>query len=311
MTTDRSLGHPSGPLSTSPITTYQLPITSCQLPITAFLCLHRLDAWGVSFIVAALALVQHRALTWQTGLLLAAITVHYWLGYWLNDYHDASRDRGDDLKARQNFFVRRPLGRRPVAAVAGLLFGLSALVFASFGWRGVVVALLNLLVIWAYSAPPLRLKSRPGLDLLAHAIFVQSWPYWICLWLIRASLQPTDAALLSICFLASLAGQLYQQVRDFDLDSATDTNFATRVGVGTALRALKACSLALLLLSIVALASGVLPWPLLPLGLLGLPKIVRHIVRRGRAAQRTYSPRLMYASMGLALAYTCGLLIWH
>ncbi|HEX6387020.1 MAG TPA: hypothetical protein VF177_20340, partial [Anaerolineae bacterium] len=51
--------------------------------------LHRIDAWGVAFILAALALLIHDALGGRTILLLAAIPFMYWFGYVVNDYWDA------------------------------------------------------------------------------------------------------------------------------------------------------------------------------------------------------------------------------
>jgi lycopene elongase/hydratase (dihydrobisanhydrobacterioruberin-forming) len=299
-----SAAHGSQPASAAAGPAQRRPASASWL--IESLLLKRIDAWGVSIIVAALALYNHQALSWQTALLLAAIGIHYWLGYWLNDYHDASRDGADLAKAHQNFFVQRPAGRGRVALVAGLLFGLSSVVYGSFGWRGLLVMVVNIAIIWAYSAPPLRLKSRPGLDLLTHALFVQPWPYLVCLWLIGARPNMLDAAVVSICFMASLTGQLYQQVRDYEVDRATDTNFATWVGRPAAQLTLRLSSLVLTLLFVAAVVAGALPLAFVPFGLLGLPKVAQHIFRRGRA----FPARLSYASVMLAMAYTSLLVLW-
>lgn len=271
--------------------------------------LKRIDAWGVSFIISALALVVHRAITLQTGLLLLAITLNYWLGYWLNDYFDAPHDSKDELKARQNLFVQCPDMRRYVVWIAGLVFGFSSVVFISFGWQGVVVLIVNFLVMWAYSAPPLRLKSRPGLDLLSHALFVQSWPYIICIWLVRADVTPLDCILLGICFLTSLSGQLNQQIRDYEVDSRTDTNFTTRIGIATTLVILKVSTMAAVLLFFAALLGGKLPWMLVPLSFLGIPKIIHLMLHRLDNSQRIFPRHLVYAIMLLALSYTMVLMV--
>ena len=271
--------------------------------------LKRIDAWGVSFIISALALVVHRAVSFQTGLLLLAITLNYWLGYWLNDYFDAPHDSEDDAKARQNLFVQHPAMRRYVGAISTLVFGFSSIVFISFGWQGVIVLLVNFSVMWAYSAPPLRLKSRPGLDLLSHALFVQSWPYTICIWLAHANVTSLDGILLGICFLTSLSGQLNQQIRDFEVDSRTDTNFATRVGMAKTILTLKVSTMTAVLLFFAALLSGKLPWMLVPLCLLAVPKIFHFIMHRLDDSRRIFSRRLVYASMFLALSYTVVLMV--
>lgn len=265
--------------------------------------LKRIDAWGVTYIVSALVLVVHHALTVQACLLLAAITANYWLGYWLNDYFDADHDSNDEYKARQNLFVQRPSARRLVRGVVSLVFGLSSALFISFGWQGVIVLLLNFLVMWAYSAPPLRFKSRPGLDLLTHALFVQTWPYVICMWLTRSTWTQLDGILLGIFFLTSLNGQLNQQIRDFEVDTRTDTNFATRVGLAKTIFTLKVCASVVVVLCLWALTSGSIPWPFVPLGLLALPKIGHQMLRRLNRSNHIFPRRLVYISMLLALLY--------
>jgi 4-hydroxybenzoate polyprenyltransferase len=56
-----------------------------------------------------------------------------------------------------------------------LLAGL-AIAFGQFGWIGWLLWVVSCFIAWAYSAPPLRLKMRPGFDLLTHAMFVQTFP---------------------------------------------------------------------------------------------------------------------------------------
>ncbi|MCL4528633.1 MAG: UbiA family prenyltransferase [Chloroflexi bacterium] len=265
--------------------------------------LKRIDAWGVSYIAGALALVVHHALSLQTFILLIAITANYWLGYWLNDYFDAAHDGQDERKARQNLFVQRPAVRRWVWLVSGLTFGLSAASFISFGWQGVMVLSLNFAVMWAYSAPPLRLKNKPGLDLLSHAFFVQTWPYIICMWLAHANWMQLDGILLAIFFFTSLNGQLNQQVRDFDVDARTDMNFTTWAGLEKSILILKVSAWVVVLFGVVVVISASVPWLLVPLGFLGLPKIVYQMSHRAGNSNRTFPREIVYATMLLALLY--------
>jgi 4-hydroxybenzoate polyprenyltransferase len=270
--------------------------------------LKRIDAWGITFIVCTLALLIHHAITAWTCLLLIAITANYWLGYWLNDYFDVPHDSTDEFKASQNLFVQHPDARRLVLTVVVLTFGLSAVTFLSYGWRGLIILLTNFLVMWMYSAPPLRLKSRPGLDLLTHALFVQTWPYLICIWLTRAAWTQLDGIFIGICFLTSLNGQLNQQIRDFEVDTRTDTNFTTRMGVARTIVLLKIFTLAVVLLSLLAVSTGSIPWLFVPLGLLAVPKVVHQISHRRNTSSRIFPRHLVYITMLLALLYT-GVLI--
>jgi 4-hydroxybenzoate polyprenyltransferase len=272
--------------------------------------LKRIDAWGVTFIMSALALVIHHAITVQSSILLIAITADYWWAYWLNDYFDAKYDSEDEVKAHQTFFVHRPGARQLVTVVSVLVFGLSTPVFLSFGWSGAIVLLITFFIMWAYSAPPLRLKSRPGLDLLTHALFVQTWPYIICIWLTLSAWTELDGILLGIFFLTSLNGQLNQQIRDFDVDSRTDTNFATRLGLPKTMFILKVSTSVVVVLALFALKEGSIPWLFAPLGVLGLPKIVYQMLHRLDRSQRSFPRWLVYILTLLALIYTGVLMAW-
>lgn len=266
--------------------------------------LKRIDAWGIGYIVCALALVMHDALTWQTFLLMVMITTNYWLGYWLNDYFDVPHDRKDKYKARFNIFLHRPMAPKWIWRIVILTFALSAIPFLSFGWRGMLTLLISYAIMWAYSAPPIRFKSRPGFDLLTHALFIQSWPYAICIWLTGTQWTLMDTLVVAICFLASLNGQLRQQIRDFDVDSQTDTNFATHIGLNRTIIILRLFTLGMIVLSVWALLSGNIPWLLVPLGLLGVPKVIHQLLIDFRVSAQSFSRRTMYVTMILALLYT-------
>jgi 4-hydroxybenzoate polyprenyltransferase len=138
---------------------------------------NHMDAWGVALIIAALALGVHDALSLRTAPVLLAVAGFYWLGFAFNDYQDAPFDALDEEKGRGNFFVANPIPARWVAlglATLGIIFGVGALTL--YGFRGILILTVSLSVIWAYSARPLRLKSRPGFDLLIHTFFVEAYP---------------------------------------------------------------------------------------------------------------------------------------
>ena len=233
--------------------------------------LHRIDAWGVAFIVCLVAILVHDALEASSLLLAVSFAFAYFLGYAVNDFCDASDDAQDESKARLNFFVSYPL--RPSVALAGFLASVTLLFlsFARFGGKGVGIFALCLVIMWAYSAPPLRLKARPGIDLLAHALFVQTFAYIVCLFLIEATWGALDYLLVGVNLLASLSGQLAQQVRDFEVDSRTVTTFATACGRPVAIITLQLVTALLLVTSVAGFATGLIPWRLAPLALAFLP----------------------------------------
>jgi chlorophyll synthase len=278
----------------------------------SFLLLHDLvplfgnhfDAWGVTFCITTICLAMHNALTPDHVILTLAITLTAWLAFAVNDYWDAPFDLQDGAKAQRNFFALRSIAR-PIIAVGGILVvGLVGLVLWPFGPVGIGGLGVCVFGIWAYSAPPLRLKSRPGFDLLTHAAFVQTGPYLAPLLLIRAVWRPVDVVLLILLFISSLSAQLEQQARDFALDSQMDTNFATRLGLAWTTRLLRLLSATLGVILLGGLIAGIFPLVLLPLPAAALPAVLHRFIRR----ERPRSERLVKSSVLLAVLYA--LVLW-
>jgi 4-hydroxybenzoate polyprenyltransferase len=241
---------------------------------------NHMDAWGVALIITILALIIHEFITTKTIVLLFAVAALYWLGFAHNDYHDAAYDALVEGKGQGNFFVGAPVTRS--VAIIGLaavsVFLLVA--FSLFGIKGVMVLMTSLLAMWAYSGRPLRFKSRPGLDLLTHALFIESFPYLMALILIDATWTRLDYVLLSLFFVSSLASQLEQQAVDFELDSQTEPNFATMIGRKRTIISLRATTGLVILIAVVFTADGTIPSYLVPFGLITLPMLGHRYLRR-------------------------------
>lgn len=245
------------------------------------LFVNHVDAWVLALVVASLALLLHKALTPRALPLILTVGAGYWLAFVLNDYFDAPADALEPDKARGNYFVgldsTRAVG---VMAAAFLLVGPAAmLVIGAYGARGWIVLAAGLAVMWAYSAPPLRLKSRPGADLLTHALFVETYPYVICVFLIGADWNELDGFILCLLFLGSLTAQLEQQLRDYAVDIRTGTNSTIRLGRKTAHRLLVIGTAVLI---VVALGFWLIrggPRFLVPFGLILAPALAHRLVR--------------------------------
>jgi len=276
----------------------QSPATSVCRDV-AVTTLHRIDAWGVALVVCAVALLVHDAVRVSTIALSIAIAFVYWLGYEVNDYFDAPNDAQDPIKARRNFFVSHSVPAGWAAAGFLSLCSLLFLAFAQFGLAGVVLFAVFGLVMWAYSAPPIRLKSRPGLDLLTHAIFVQTFAYFMCLVLIDAVWSSLDYLILAVNFLSSLSWQLAQQVRDFDVDSRTGVTFATTFGKHPSIACLQIVTLLLAVTVVAGFASGVVPLYFAPIALTFAPAALARV----RGDERPRSAGVVTITTGLALFY--------
>lgn len=265
------------------------------------LLFNHFDAWVVASVSCAVGLMVHGAWHGRGLTLLAAVGFGYWLAFALNDYYDAPADAQDPRKQWRNFFVRYPLRPWQFGAAVVLLCVPLAIVFSQFGWRGGAVLVLALLIMWGYSAPPLHFKNRPGVDLLIHALFVQTFPYFMGAFVPGGRGGGTDAAIISVALLSSVTAQLEQQVRDFAGDTAAGIrNFATRYGLALTAALLRWGTIALLGVSAGAFIGRALPLILLPIWFIALPALT-HRLTRDPAAPR--SERLVYASVMVGLAY--------
>ena len=265
------------------------------------------DAWGVTLGITLVCLISHQAVSVDSLLLAAAITVAYWLGFAVNDYCDADYDRLDPDKAARNFFVTvRPRRRTLLFFITLILLAIIA-ILVPYGWRGVIAFCLSAFIVWAYSAQPLRLKKRPGIDLIIHAVFVQTYPYILCLFLLQLVLNSLDIVLLPLFLLSSLAAQLEQQARDYELDRKTEGNFTTRFGQHNTFLMLRFCTAALITVFIGGVIVGAVPTYLIPLGMIVLPVLLH---RYTRASNRPRSERLVTVTTILGLLYTGGIVFW-
>ncbi|MEP6986956.1 MAG: UbiA family prenyltransferase [Chloroflexota bacterium] len=262
------------------------------------LILNHVDAWGITLIISMVALVMHPPFQPTLIGIPVILAFCYWLGFAVNDYFDAPFDGQDAKKGRGNFFVHHPITRLQAVSFFGLTSVLLAVLFATFGLKGIIVVSGGLFAIWAYSAPPLRLKSRPVFDLLMHMIFVQTFPYLACLVLTGLAWTHLDTALLSIFILTSLSAQLEQQLRDYAVDLQTDRNFTTTFGAPTSAFLLKLTSGTLIILFTYYILAGIIPTSLLPFGLLFLPLLIHRFFRGALAARpETLGRALLIAAL--------------
>ncbi len=271
------------------------------------------DAWGITLIIGIVALVGHESFKLELLGVPVVMAFCYWLGFAVNDYFDAPFDAQEAKKGARNFFVGVKI-TRPQATIAFIAVSIAlGIFFAQFGVKGAVVIAFGLLAIWAYSAPPLRLKSRPIADLVMHMFFVQTFPYLATMLLVGLTWTRFDTALVSIFVLTSLSAQLEQQIRDYAVDVLTDRNFTVTFGRQVSSRLMLVASGTLILLFAYYIIVGILPIFLLPFGLIFLPMLVHRFFRDSLAARSEVLGRVMLIAALIYAGYvtTSGLLeLW-
>ncbi len=269
------------------------------------LVFNHVDAWVVAMISAGLALLVHDGLSTATLYLLAAITLGYWAAFALNDYYDAPFDAQDNEKGSRSFFVQRQVTGKKIALWSAFLTLLVTPAFLQFGLRGFLVLAVCLLIAWAYSAPPLRLKNRPIIDLITHATFVETFPYLMVLFLLDGKWMPVDGAIIVCTTLASLSSQLENQIGDYAIDRLQERNFTVMFGLNTAVWLLRLTTIGLVCAFTFFTFAEVIPLAFVPFGVVCLP-IMWHRLRHS-------TPRPRWMTIWIVLAaglYMVGLLLY-
>ncbi len=271
-----------------------------------WLVFNHVDAWGMTFIIAALALALRGALALESLAIPAALALGAWFAFALNDRFDVAYDAADGQKARRNAFVG---GGWQYDAVLAAAFAGLAVLYAGFGGRGVAAGLGGLAAAWAYSAPPLRLKSRPGFDLFTHAAFVETFPYLAAILLAGAALTAFDALAWVILALASLSAQLEQQARDFEVDSRFERNFTALIGLQAAHRLMQGASALLLGAGVFGVAGGIIPAFVWPGMAMTIPMIAHRLIRPAGTPRSETLIRVSMAAGALYIAAVVALTV--
>ena len=189
---------------------------------------------------------------------LLFVVVSSIFGFVINDIADAELDRNAGK-------LRNPVasGDLSVAAAWGLvvvLLGVTALSIYLLSFMDRLLGILVILLFAGYSCG-LRIKARPGLDVVCHA----SWNtlYGVMAYSVYRPIDSVGAGLGGMLFLLSMLAELVNGIRDHDSDRMMIRTTVTLVGKKTAL---KACVLLLFLafaLFVSIVLVGGLPWVLL------------------------------------------------
>ncbi|MBN1286235.1 MAG: UbiA family prenyltransferase [Anaerolineae bacterium] len=189
----------------------------------------------LSLIGAALALSytgQEPDLRILAVTLANALVVAY--AFMINDIEDAPDDARDPARAARN-----PITCSEVSPRLGWTAALGVAAFTLlFYWlcspQALIVGLVTLVLSHLYSWKPVRLKALPALDVISHALMLSA----LLLLAGYVTYAPDPGAFwlaTGAAFFASAYGQLYNQLRDFEMDRAAGLhNTAVTVGARAA-----------------------------------------------------------------------------
>jgi len=214
-------------------------------------------------LLGALMAAENRpgvTLDWRLLTVTVANVLAMTVAFMVNDVEDAPDDARDPARAARNPIatgeVRRAEGWGAALALAAIALALYAWVGGPALWIGALTLALSVLYSWR----AVRLKARPIVDVLSHVLMLSALLFLAGYFTYDRA--PGQIWLVALgAALASGYGQLYNQLRDYDVDQAAGLrNTAWLVGAANT-RRLMYTSLALAAACL--LASVVLGlWPL-------------------------------------------------
>jgi chlorophyll synthase len=156
----------------------------------------------------------------------------------INNYYDIDTDKENPRRAHLNAMASGKISKQ-TGMVLNIIFIVIPLVLSLFFTVEVFVFCAFLIFwMWAYSAPPLRLKGRAGLDILWHFIAFFALVLW-------GSYLAGSVSVINILVAVSLGifgcfAQIDNHIQDYPFDKASGSKtFAVRIGIHKASVALK------------------------------------------------------------------------
>ena len=166
---------------------------------------------------------QNKSLDWRLLIVLLANILAVGYAFMINDIEDAPDDAREAHRAARNPVASGELTPLQGWVASGGVAVVTLILYAVAGVWPFVIGLLTLALSHFYSWKPVRLKAWPVTDILSHSLMLSG-----LLFLSGYFAYGNTPGLVWLVALAatliSVYGQLYNQLRDFDMDKAAGLN---------------------------------------------------------------------------------------
>ncbi|GAB5490575.1 MAG: hypothetical protein Phog2KO_07900 [Phototrophicaceae bacterium] len=239
--------------------------TSLSLKLNAILKLSRWRQhvpYTLPLVIAGALLAVSQAdavLDWRLLAVVIANILAMTFAFMINDVVDAPDDALNPIKTKSNVISQGLLSYQEGYWIAGAFFLLSAILFFFGGLWSFLAGLTTLILSFAYSAPPLRLKSRPIVDVVSHVLMLSA--LLMLSGYFAYDTNPNQAWWVIIAVtMASAYGQFYNQVDDFETDKqAKLKNTAMLLGKQNTMFAMIFSAIVTLICFVIAITQAVFP----------------------------------------------------
>ena len=142
--------------------------------------------------------------------------------------------------------------------------------------------------------------------MIVHGVFVETFPYWLTLYLLSKQFTMSDYSIITILFCSSIAAQLEQQLRDIDADSENERTFASVMGKQLTHTFLLILTTVQLGLAFAASVTGLIPLKLAMVGIFGVPLLIHRYIRP-QSGQRSWG----LSTVAIIIAWVYLWILWY
>src|SRR5258708_32634672 len=177
---------------------------------------------------------QNIALDWRLAATIIANILAVGYAFMINDIEDAPDDAREELRASRNPVASGELTPRQGWAASLTVAIVTLVLYGLVGVWPFIIGSLTLGLSHFYSWKPVRLKAWPVTDILSHSLML-SGLLFLAGYFAYGSNPGLVLLVAAAATLLSVYGQLYNQLRDYDMDVAARLyNTAIVVGKGNA-----------------------------------------------------------------------------
>lgn len=187
--------------------------------MNAYLKMLRINEWRGNTYRLLMGLLMAEAWTqplWKSLMFFVMFTFYLGAGFVINDFSDIKEDAIH--KKKKNQIALGKASKKSAATVAVLLALTGVALSATLGLNVFLLFGGITALGFAYSLRPIRLKSRPFLDLIASGLFLGAPTYILPFLAFGTPLTTKDWILAVIFFLVSILAELTQHIRDYESD---------------------------------------------------------------------------------------------
>ena len=193
--------------------------------ITSYWKLLRVNEWFGKVAIITILALSFGTKSYSPTIIFALYLINIFnnaFSFGINDIEDANDDALDPAKVNRNPLSANIINKNEAIIVVFLTAVFCLAISSIFNLYTTILCLASLTIGFLYSYKPVRLKSKPFLDLISHGFFLGFAQFLVPAVALDIPMTPAFLFVALMIFANSLFGDLYNEIRDYKVDRATN-----------------------------------------------------------------------------------------